>query len=117
MGCRPSQYLVPQRWCKGVKDKKGWYCGPISCRPKTHIRQERGDKVQEVGVKRDSTRANEEFSGCDLPNVRKKMSAPVDDARIVKRYQGGVTRIQSFQSTVGRRARIQRAAKNPSVLS
>jgi hypothetical protein len=34
--------------------------------------------VQEVGVKRDGTRANEEFCACDLPNVCKKVPAPVD---------------------------------------
>jgi hypothetical protein len=78
MGCRLCQYLTPQSWCKGVKDEESWHIGPIRYRPKTHIRQERGDKVHEVGVKRDSTRTNEEFSGCNLPNVRKKVSTPVD---------------------------------------
>ena len=34
--------------------------------------------MQEVRVKRDCARTNEEFSACDLPNVRKKMPAPVD---------------------------------------
>jgi hypothetical protein len=34
--------------------------------------------VQEVGVKRDCTRANEELSACGLPDVRKKMPDPVD---------------------------------------
>ena len=73
MGCRLCQHLTPQQWCKGVEDEKSWHIGPIRYRPKTHIRQERGDKVQEVGVKRDSTRANEEFGACDLPIVCKKM--------------------------------------------
>ena len=34
--------------------------------------------MQEVRVKRDCARTNEEFSAGDLPNVRKKMPAPVD---------------------------------------
>ena len=34
--------------------------------------------MQEVRVKRDCARTNEEFSACDLPDVRKKMPAPVD---------------------------------------
>ncbi len=34
--------------------------------------------MQEVRVKRYCARTNEEFSACDLPDVSKKMPAPVD---------------------------------------
>ena len=33
--------------------------------------------MQEVGIKHDCTCSNQEFSPCDLLNVRKKVSAPV----------------------------------------
>lgn len=70
--------MTPQQWCKGVEDQKSWYVGPVRNRPKMHIWLVRGDKVQEVGVKRDSTRANEELDSRDLPDARKKVPAPVD---------------------------------------
>jgi hypothetical protein len=42
-----------------------------------HIRWVRGSKVQEMGIKHDCTRSNEELSPCDLLDVRKKVSAPM----------------------------------------
>jgi hypothetical protein len=42
-----------------------------------HIRRVRGSKVQELGIKHDCTRSNEELSPYDLLDVRKKVSAPV----------------------------------------
>ncbi len=42
-----------------------------------HIRWVRGSKVQEMGIKHDCTRSDEELSPCDLLDVRKKVSAPM----------------------------------------
>ncbi len=50
---------------------------PVHRRPEMHIRRVLGSKVQEMGIKHDCTRSNEEFSLCDLLDVRKKVSAPV----------------------------------------
>ena len=51
--------------------------GPVHHCPKMHIRRVRGSKVQEMGIKHDCTRSDEELSPCDLLNVRKKVLAPV----------------------------------------
>jgi hypothetical protein len=48
---------------------------PVCRRPEMHIRWVRGSKVQEMGIKHDCTRSNEELSPCDLLDVRKKVSA------------------------------------------
>ena len=51
--------------------------GPVCHCPEVHVRRVQGGKVQEVGIKHDCTRTDEEFSPCDLLDVCKKVSAPV----------------------------------------
>jgi hypothetical protein len=51
-----------------------------------HIRRVRGSKlskVQEMGIKHDCTRSDEEFSPCDLLDVNKKVPDPVYEMSLV----------------------------------
>jgi hypothetical protein len=48
-----------------------------------HIWWVRGNEVQEVGVKRNSTRSDEEFNPCNLLDIRQEVPAPVDIVLLV----------------------------------
>ena len=70
------QHLMSLVGSKRVKDQQGRYLGPLRHRSESRIWRVWRGKVQEVGVKIDCARPNEEVSACYLPDTRQEMSAP-----------------------------------------